>query len=111
MRDIMALKVIVKRVAAQNKADLLLPLIDQLRRLARTQSGYIYGETLRSTDNPEEYLVVSNWHTIEHWKAWESSTQRCCLLERIDTVLGSVSEYRFYHHEFPFAPMAAAGGA
>ncbi|MFH1981935.1 MAG: antibiotic biosynthesis monooxygenase family protein [Pseudomonadota bacterium] len=104
----MALKVIVRRIIPQEKVEQLLPLIDQLRRMARTQSGYIYGETLRSAENPEEYLVVSNWHTLEHWKAWECSAHRCRLLERIEMVLGSDSEYRLYHHEFLFAPMVAA---
>lgn len=107
----MALKVIVKRIIPQEKVDQLLPLIDQLRRLARTQSGYIYGETLRSADNPEEYLVVSNWHTLEHWNAWASSTHRRRMLMRIEQVLGGVSEYRIYHHEFLFAPMAVAQSA
>ena len=107
----MAVKVIVKRIIPEGKVNQLIPMIDQMRRMARTQSGYIYGETLRSADNPEEYLVVSNWHTLEHWRAWESSTQRHRMLGRIEKALNTDSEYQLYHHEFLFAPMAAAVGA
>ncbi len=57
----MLVKVLIKRKVTQEKEAALLDLITQLRTLASRQPGYISGETLRSADNPEEYLVISTW--------------------------------------------------
>lgn len=102
----MAVKVIVRRIVPEDKINELLPLIDQMRSLARTQAGYIYGETLRSAENPEEYLVISNWHSFEHWKNWETSSMRSGVLERIDSLLEDRGTCQLYHHEFLFSPIA-----
>ncbi|MBW1797150.1 MAG: antibiotic biosynthesis monooxygenase [Deltaproteobacteria bacterium] len=92
----MAVKITIKRRVAKEKEAELLPLLIQLRSLATAQPGYISGETLRNIDNPEEYLVISTWQSLDNWNAWISSKQRAEIQEKVDTLLGEKSEYDTY---------------
>jgi heme-degrading monooxygenase HmoA len=93
---VMAVKIIINRWVEKNKEAELLPLLIQLRALATAQPGYISGETLRNVENPEEFLVISTWQSIENWKAWLSSKQREEIQKKIDGFLGRESEYKIY---------------
>ena len=92
----MAYKVFVKRIVPQDRAADLMPLLLELRTLATNQPGYISGETLKRVDNPGEQLVISNWKTLESWRAWLTSEERLRIQERVDRVLEEKTEYEIY---------------
>lgn len=94
----MLVKVLIKRKVKQEKEAALLDLITQLRTLASKQPGYISGETLRSADNPEEYLVISTWQAMDDWKKWFKSKQRASLQDKIDEILGKKTAYEVYQY-------------
>lgn len=94
----MAIKVIVKRKIAKGKEAELLPLLLELRTKATAKLGYISGETLRGVDEPEDYLVIGTWQSIENWKDWESSPERARILKKIDALLDEKTEYRIYYY-------------
>ncbi|RLB78881.1 MAG: antibiotic biosynthesis monooxygenase, partial [Deltaproteobacteria bacterium] len=60
------------------------------------QPGYISGETLRNIDDPEEYLVISTWQSLEDWQRWAKSEQRAEVQNKIDNLLGQKTEYSSY---------------
>lgn len=83
----MAIKVIItRRVAAGRKKDLV-PLLMELRARAMNQKGYISGETLKGMSDPDEFLVISTWNSLEDWKAWESAPERVKIQAEIDALL------------------------
>ncbi len=92
----MAVKIIIKRRVSKDKQAELLPLLIQLRALATSQPGYISGETLANIDDPEEYLVISTWQSLDDWKRWYSSEQRQEIQNTIDNLLGQKTEYSCY---------------
>lgn len=94
----MAVKVILKRKVAKDKEAALSPLLVQMRALAMSQPGYISGETLRNTEDPEEVLVISTWQSRENWKAWFRSSQRAEIQDKIDALLEAKTEYGVYHY-------------
>ncbi|HNQ01131.1 MAG TPA: antibiotic biosynthesis monooxygenase [Syntrophales bacterium] len=94
----MLVKVLIKRKVTQDKEAALLDLITQLRTLASRQPGYISGETLRSADNPEEYLVISTWQALDDWKRWFASKERTALQDQIDKILGRKTEYEVFQY-------------
>lgn len=94
----MAVKIFIKRRVPAGKETTLLELIKRLRSLAVGQPGYISGETLRSITTSDAYLVVSTWQRIEDWRAWESSSERKDIQQRIDALLGEKTEYEAYYH-------------
>ncbi len=95
----MAVKIVIRRKVPGKKEKELLPLLIQLRALATAQPGYISGETLRNMDNPEEYLVISTWKSVENWEAWVSARKRAVVQEKIDRILEAKTEYSIYLYE------------
>ena len=96
----MAVKVLIKRSVPQDKAKALIPLVRQMRASAATQPGYITGETLRSLDKPDEFLVISTWQTSDDWKNWLKSEDRNKVQSKIDDLLGGETEYEIFHYGF-----------
>ena len=96
----MAVKVLIKRKISQDQAKALIPLVRQMRASAATQAGYITGETLRSLDNPEEFLVISTWQSSGDWKNWLKSEDRKKVQDKIDDLLGGETKYEIFHYGF-----------
>ena len=94
----MLVKVLIKRRVTQEKEAALLDLITQLRTHASKQPGYISGETMRHVSNPEEYLVISTWDSLEDWERWVASPPRKALQDKIDALLGRKTSYDIYHY-------------
>ncbi|MGE5839761.1 MAG: antibiotic biosynthesis monooxygenase family protein [Deltaproteobacteria bacterium] len=94
----MAFKIIIKRRVPKEKEAKLLPLFVELRSKAMTQPGYISGETLRNVNDPEEFVVISTWQSVETWKTWEASKGRAEIQKKIDTLLGEKTSYGIYYY-------------
>lgn len=92
----MPVQVIIKRKWQVDSPAELLPLLSELRSRAIKQPGYISGETLRSLDDPEEYMVVSKWETAEDWKRWMQSKERRNLQGKVDSLLGEKTFYEIF---------------
>ncbi|MBP8645748.1 MAG: antibiotic biosynthesis monooxygenase [Syntrophobacteraceae bacterium] len=72
----MAIRVLIEREIEPGNELKLHQTLTQLRAEATMAKGYISGETLRSLDNPNRFLVISTWNSIEDWKNWENSAAR-----------------------------------
>jgi heme-degrading monooxygenase HmoA len=94
----MAVKILIKRRVPKTKEAKLLPLFLDLRSKATTQPGYISGETLRNVSDPEDYVVISTWQSVEAWKAWEASKGRTEIQSKIDSLLGEKTTYGVYFY-------------
>lgn len=94
----MAVKILIKRKVPREKGVELLNLITELRSQASVQPGYISGETLRSMEKPDEYLVISTWQSVDDWKAWASSKERSQVESRVQAILGEPTQYEIYHY-------------
>jgi len=96
----MAIKILIKRSVPENKAKDMIPLVRQLRILATNQPGYISGETLKSFDVPDTFLVISTWQSSDDWEKWLLSKERQKIQENIDSLLGGKTEYEMFHYGF-----------
>ena len=85
----MTVRVIIEREVEPGREASLQYLMMQARSKALKAKGYISGETLRALDNPNKFLVLSNWNSAEDWKAWESDPERAKLqMEMAPLLLG-----------------------
>jgi len=98
------LKAIIKRTVPVGKEKEMLGLITQMRTMAACQAGYISGETLRSTENPEQLMVISIWSSEDDWKAWLASDDRKEIQAKIDKISGAETVYETYY--YPHMPHA-----
>lgn len=92
----MAIEVIIKRKLVINKPQDLIPLLSDLRSLAMEQSGYLSSETLRSIENPDEYMVVSKWETVDDWERWYKSKERREIQGQVDSIIGEKTFYEIF---------------
>lgn len=94
----MAVKIIIRRRVPKGREGDLLPLLMEMRSKATVRPGYISGETLRNVEDPEEYLVISTWQSVDAWKKWEASNARADVQKRINSLLGEKSSYGIYFY-------------
>jgi heme-degrading monooxygenase HmoA len=96
----MAVKVLIKRKVPEDRAKTMIPLFRKMRIQANNQPGYISGETLRSLENPDEFLVISTWETSNDWKNWLNSGDRKEVQDEIYALLGGKTEFEIFHYGF-----------
>jgi heme-degrading monooxygenase HmoA len=92
------IKVIVERRTIPGHTLELNDLLTELRSRAMRAKGYISGETLRSIDDPDRYVVISTWMSLADWEAWASSEARKTIQDKIDGLLRTPSTHRVYMH-------------
>jgi quinol monooxygenase YgiN len=88
------IRVIIER-QVKNK-ERLLPMLRELRAAAVHQPGYVTGETMVSTEDDSITAVISTWHSLEQWQAWETSETRATLYELIEPLLVKEPRIRVY---------------
>ena len=96
----MAVKILIKRHFKEGKTAEAFALLLKFRRNAMNQPGYISGETMRSLDNPDEFLVISTWESSDDWKNWVKSADRKEVQDKIDALLGGTTDYEIFHYGF-----------
>jgi heme-degrading monooxygenase HmoA len=89
-------KVLVERKIAGKNVGEIVRLLRQLRVQAMQQPGYISGETLHSVDDPNFYLVISTWESMEQWQNWFKNPLRQKLATEIDAFLESPTRLRVF---------------
>jgi heme-degrading monooxygenase HmoA len=92
----MPIKVMIKRKWQVDKPEELLPLLTELRSRAKEQPGYISSETLRSLEDPEDFLVISRWETADDWKKWLHSKEKRDIQGRVDSLIGEKTFYEIF---------------
>jgi heme-degrading monooxygenase HmoA len=92
----MTVKIFIKRKVSADSILELTILLKKLRSLTLSQSGYIYGETLRRVDAENECMVISTWRSLDDWNKWLHNEQRIEIQNEIDRLLGETTEYSVY---------------
>ena len=99
----MAVKVMIERIAKPGLGKKLPSLLRDLRSEAVRQKGYIYGETLRSVDKPDTFLVVSTWSDISAWHRWSMDPLRKRKESTIAALLAETPQVKVYEEHFDTA--------
>jgi heme oxygenase (mycobilin-producing) len=89
-------KVLLERTIRGKHVGDAVRLMRQMRVLAMQQPGYISGETLHAVADPNHYLVISAWESLENWQDWVNHPDRQKLHQEIDAYLGSPTIMRVF---------------
>ena len=92
----MSVKIFIKRKGVEKNIIELTVLLKKLRSLTLNQPGYIYGETLRRIDQPDECMVISTWRSLQDWDNWLKNEERTSIQSEIDLLLGKDTQYAVY---------------
>lgn len=77
----------------------LIELIRELRNEAMKQPGYITAETLVSTEDTSNILVITTWQSVKYWDAWDKSEARGKLTQEIKELLTEPYKVSTYHYQ------------
>ncbi len=93
----MAAKIIIRRRVPDACAGQMERYIRLLRATAMKQTGYFYGATEVSADDPyREYVVTSTWQSFDHWERWWASAERSYLQSKIDQLADGRTQYQVH---------------
>ncbi len=95
----MAIRVLIERRIVPENEPALSSLLMRLRSKAMHAKGYISGETLRSLQDPYEYLVIGTWNSLDDWKRWEAEKERQEIQSEIDNLLRAPAVQRVFVYE------------
>ena len=82
-------RVLIERRLAPGQEQAVKQAMAELRQDAIDIPGYVSGETLRDSDDPLRFIVISTWTSRARWEAWATSEAR---LRREANVLPLLSE-------------------
>ncbi len=92
----MAVRIIIDRKIKKGKEHQLAKWLRELRTKAMPAKGYISGETLRSLDDPQNFIVISTWQSVEDWKNWEKDSERKKIHTKIEKLMVRPTETKVY---------------
>jgi len=92
----MAVKIIIDRKVKKGKETDFSKLLRELRSKAIPSPGYISGETLRATDDPRNYIVITTWQSADDWKRWEKNPERKKIQAKIEKLMARPTKTKIY---------------
>ena len=92
----MSVQVMSIRKFQIEETEKLISLLAELNSCSKEQPGRISRETLRSLDNPGEYLVRCEWETVEDWDKWLHSKERRDIQGKIDSLIGEKTFFEVF---------------
>ena len=90
----MQAKILIKRRFKKGSRDEIMTLLRQFRAAALSQPGYISGETLSASEDPQAVLVIGTWEDLTSWKRWKANNTRKTLEQMLEAYQEEPTEYR-----------------
>jgi heme oxygenase (mycobilin-producing) len=84
----MPVKVISRRVFRIDCKNELIELLKRLRKNAEKQEGFVSRAAYSNISDPGEYVVISEWKTVDHWIRWKDKDKVKKLQAKIDSLIG-----------------------
>ena len=92
----MAVKVLITRRFKKGKERDFFELLNQMRGRAVESRGYISGQTLVGLDDPQRVVVVSTWHSVDHWLNWQRGEIRTAIDSQLTDLLETPPNYEVF---------------
>lgn len=92
----MAVRIIIDRKVKKGKESDFSKLLRELRSKAVPSKGYISGETLRSLNDPQNYIGITTWQSVDEWKRWEKDPVRKKIQAKIEKLMARPTKTKIY---------------
>ncbi len=80
----MQARILIKRRFIQGNRNEIMTLLRQFRAAAMSQPGYISGETLSASEDPQTVLVIGTWEDLASWHRWKANNTRKTLEQMLE---------------------------
>jgi heme-degrading monooxygenase HmoA len=94
----MAVRIIIDRKVKKGKESDFSKWLRELRSKAIPAKGYISGETLRALGDPQNYIVITTWQSVEDWEKWEKNLERRKIQAKIEKLMARPTKMKIYVH-------------
>jgi heme-degrading monooxygenase HmoA len=92
----MIAKILIKRRFKPGNTPQIVTLLNEIRALAMTQKGYMSGETLMKSEEPDVMVVISTWKDLASWHDWRSNRARQKFESMLEIYQEGPTEYDEY---------------
>ena len=92
----MAVRIIIDRKVKKGKEPELAKWLRELRSKAMPSKGYVSGETLRSLADPQNYVVITTWQSVDDWRTWEKNSERKKIQAKIERLMSRPTKTKIY---------------
>ena len=92
----MIAKILIKRKFKPGNTPQIVALLNEIRALAMTQTGYMSGETLMKSEDPEMMVVISTWESLDMWRSWRDNKERNQFESMLEIYQEGPTEYDEY---------------
>ena len=92
----MAVRIIIDRKVKKGKEPELAKWLRELRSKAMPSKGYVSGETLRSLVDPQNYVVITTWQSVDDWRTWEKNPERKKIQAKIERLMSRPTKTKIY---------------
>ncbi|WP_293267588.1 antibiotic biosynthesis monooxygenase family protein [Neptunomonas sp.] len=92
------IKVIIERHIADELGEHYEKAAKATLQKAMQAHGFISGEALRDSNDPNHRVVIANYRTINDWQHWLSSPERKEMMEQLKPMLDQEEKFTVLEH-------------
>jgi heme-degrading monooxygenase HmoA len=94
----MSVRIIIDRKVKKGKEADFAKLLRALRSKAIFSKGYISGEMLRNRDDPQNYIVITAWQSVDDWEKYENVPETSKIHARIEKLMAKPTKVKICVH-------------
>ena len=92
------IRVLIDRYLFDGMREIFSEALREARMEAVSYPGYISGETLQDSRNPNHFVVISTWVTLADFERWQGSDQRASFNQKIAATLSEPEKITILEH-------------
>ena len=81
------IKVMIERRIAEDLAELYHQKASSTLQTAMSTPGFISGESLQNSADPNHRIIFANYRSLDDWMAWYQSTERKEIINQLRPML------------------------
>ena len=90
------IKVLIERRIADGLEEHYENYVSEALKSISSIPGYISGESLINTDQPNHHVIISSWHSTNAWEKWATSEKRKYFKDQIMPLLIDEEKYTVF---------------
>lgn len=95
----MNVRVISRRLFRLSKREKLIPLFKELQKTTEGAEGFVSRATYSKLNDPGEFIVISEWESVDAWSTWMDRKDVREIQWQIDSLIGERTFFDVYKPE------------
>lgn len=90
------MRVLSERVMVPGRESLVKSVMERVVTRVRRQPGFVRGDVLRDTAQPNLYCVLTEWESLRHLNRWLEEPEYKQMLAEMNELLGEPTRYQIF---------------